>query len=465
MLNSTQDLIAQATGPVQSFAKSTILKLLQRVEKGQIEIHSNGEVLLFGSPYVLETPSGPSQDLKAKLTVLDESFWTRLFMHADFGFADAYMLGHIDVDSLNSIFRIFVLNRKKLGELDSIITPVFRLASYIANTRLANRTSSTKGNMSAHYDLSNRAFAGFMSYEMTYSCAIFPDEANGPEGDLWEARPMAPPRPSPGLNNRTSPPDDLEKAQLHKLDFIAKRARVFPGARVLDIGCGWGSLSIFMAQKYGAIVDAITISDHQKAYLDARIEAEGLSHVITTYLMDYRDMPESFHHAFDSVISLGVMEHVGLEYMQAWFEKMSWAMKPENSFKVFAITTVPDTRWAMYSSEVDFIRKYIYPGGQLSSIKTLVNDAVAAGLNVESIENIGPHYARTLREWSYRFVRNWDSHIKPAMLEEYPALEEADLEIFRRKWMYYFAYSESGFALRSISDHIIVVSREANLRV
>lgn len=466
VLNSTQDLLASSKGPVQSLAKSTVLDTLKRVKRGQLEVHTQGEVHKFGEPYILYTDGHP-RELKATLTVVDESFWMRLFLHADFGFADAYMLGQIDVDSLNDIFRMFVLNRKYLGELHSFVTPVLRFVSYLSNMRLANKLIGSRSNISAHYDLSNEVFAAFLSWDMTYSCAVFDEEAKGCTGDLVEDRPVAPPRTNFTVlsEERTIPPDDLERGQLEKLHLIAKRARITPGTKVLEIGCGWGSFAILAARTYGATVDAITISEVQKVALDERIKAEGLAGSVTVHLMDYRDMPESFHHAFDSVVSIGVMEHVGVEFMQTWFEQMSWAMKVENSFKVFTMSTVPDTRWHMYSTEVDFVRKYIYPGGQLSSIKTLVDDACAAGLNIESVENIGPHYARTLREWNRRFCRNYDAQIKPALLQTYPELEERDLEIFRRKWMYYFAYSEAGFALRSISDSVFVLTREANLRV
>ncbi|KAF9036358.1 S-adenosyl-L-methionine-dependent methyltransferase [Panaeolus papilionaceus] len=387
-----------------------------------------------------------------------------MLLHADFGFADAFMLGEIEVDKLNDVFKIFVLNRKSVGELSTHLTPIVRGISYIANLRLANGLTGSKSNISAHYDLSNDVFAAFLSWDLTYSCAIFDDEAKGAVGDLIEQRPIAPPRKHYN-EERTIPMDDLERGQLAKLHLIAQRAQIRPGSRVLEIGCGWGSFAILAAGTYGATVEALTISDEQKIAIDRNVADAGLSHVINVHVMDYRQMPEHFHHAFDAVVSIGVMEHVGIEFMKGWFDKMSWAMKPENSIKVFTMSTVPDTRWHQYSTEVDFVRKYIYPGGQLSSVKTLLNDITAAGLNIESIENIGPHYARTLREWGYRFDRNFDSHIKPALLKQYPKLTDEDILIFQRKWQYYFAYSEAGFALRSVSDHVFTTTREVNLNI
>ncbi|KAF9267729.1 S-adenosyl-L-methionine-dependent methyltransferase [Marasmius fiardii PR-910] len=355
-----------------------------------------------------------------------------------------------------------------MSNLGTIVSPLFSFASYITNSRLSNKLLGSTSNISAHYDLSNEMFAAFLSKDMTYSCAVFDEESGGCIGDLVNERFIAPPcQPSEVFKDtcNDSPPDDLERGQIAKLRLLAKRARITERCRVLDVGCGWGSFAIFVAKEYGARVDAITISENQKLVAAERVEAAGLSDVITIHLMDYREMPESFHHSFDAVVSIGVMEHVGVEFMDQWFRQMSWVMKPENSVKAFTMTTVPDTRWEDYSRDVDFIRKYIYPGGQLSSVANLVKSCTKAGLNVESVENIGPHYARTLREWRYRFERNFESHIRPALHDRYPSLTSADVEIFRRKWIYYFAYCEAGFGIHVLSDHVFTLTREANLRL
>ncbi|KAL0573694.1 hypothetical protein V5O48_008265 [Marasmius crinis-equi] len=262
-----------------------------------------------------------------------------------------------------------------------------------------------------------------------------------------------------------TPSGDLERGQLAKLDLIAKRARLTEGCRVLDVGCGWGSFAIHAARKYGAQVVGLTISENQKEVAEKRVEAAGLSHVVTILLVDYRAMPSSFHHSFDAVVAIGLLEHVGSEYMDGWFKILSWAMKPEDSVGVFVVTTVPDTHWEAYSKGSDFIQQYIFPGDKLSSVATLVNSCTKAGLNINSLENLGPHYTRTVREWRYRFQRNFESHIKPALQLEYPSLADADIEIFRRKWIYYFVYCEAGFATSFLADHVFTVTREGNLRL
>ncbi|KAJ3804023.1 cyclopropane-fatty-acyl-phospholipid synthase [Lentinula aff. lateritia] len=462
-LNQVQDAFAANTSflPLRNIAKKSILSILHNIQHGQLDIESEGEVFRFGAPFILHT-DGPPKHLHAAIKVLDETFWVRIFLYMDFGFADSYMLHQIEVDSLNNIFRIFVLNRAHLSEMRTILSPIIRTVSYIANLRFANALLGSKSNISTHYDLSNEIFAAFLSWDMTYSCAVFDNDAKGCTGDLTDPRPIAPPRKH--YNDKRPPPDDLERGQMEKLHLIARRARIRPGSHVLEIGCGWGSFAILAAGTYGATVEAITISDVQKLAIDENIQAAGLSDHINVHVMDYRSMPPSFHQAFDAVVSIGVMEHVGLEFMKGWFKQMSWAMKTKNSVKShISLHQIFSWIYLLHYSEVDFVRKYIYPGGQLSSIKTLVDDIAAAGLNIESIENIGPHYARTLREWSYRFQANFESHIKPALNKQYPELNDINIEIFRRKWIYYFAYSEAGFALRSISDSVFVLTREANI--
>ncbi|KAF7356662.1 Tuberculostearic acid methyltransferase UfaA1 [Mycena venus] len=463
--NGVQDvLLSSPLNPFHSFAKSTVLSILKNIKQGRLFIESLGETHEFGEPFTLRT-AGPPTDLKATIKVLDENFWTRVFLHTDFGFADSYMLNEIEVDGfdLNNAFRIFILNRKRLSEMHTWATPLIRTASYIANTRLANGLSGSKSNISAHYDLPNELFTGFLSWDLTYSGAIFDDEAKGAWGDFLEDRPIAPPRLS-YLQDRTIPADDLERGQLEKLHRMCKRARLRPGSRVLEIGCGWGSFAIMAAGTYGATVDTITISVEQKIAVDKTIAEAGLTHMITVHVLDYRSIPDSFHHAFDACVSIGVMEHIGIEFMGGWFKKMAWAMKEENSFKVFTMTTCPGLPMGAIFW-VDFIRKYIYPGGQLSSLRTLIDHIADAGLNLETVENIGPHYPRTLREWSRRFQQNFDGHIKVGLQKRHPDLSEQEIEIFRRKWVYYFAYSEAGFALNNLSDSMVTVTREANLNL
>ncbi|KAG6915076.1 hypothetical protein DXG01_013571 [Tephrocybe rancida] len=398
-------------------AKSTILSYLKRIKYGVLTLESAGVQHEFGEHYILQSDGLP-RDLKASIKVLDESFWIRLFMHPDFGFAEQHLVSsHQNVEVLR---------------LRLIFHP------------------------SVHYDLPDELFTGFLSWDLTYSCAIFDEEAGGHTGDLKEERPIAPPRNIADPLSRDMPPDDLERGQMAKLHLIAKKARICKGSRVLDIGGGWGSFAILVyrqaAQEYGAIVDVLTISDSQKVAADAIIAARGMSSQITVHLMDYRDMPPHFENSFDAVISIGVTEHIGFEFLDGWFKKIAWAMKPQDSFKVFTMSTVPDTRWKQFRS-----------GAALSSPRTLVNSITNAGLNIVSIDDISPHYTRTAREWGYRFTRNFDTHIKPALQRHDPQITEEGLEIFRRKWTYYFAYCEGGFALRCIYDQLFVTSFEHNV--
>ncbi|KAG6840638.1 hypothetical protein C0991_005403 [Blastosporella zonata] len=418
LINGSLDIVAQTkVGSVQSFgrlnsnnpvaavivevffaAKSTIISYFKRIKYGVLTLECDGVVHEFGEHYVLESDGLP-RELKASIKVLDQSFWIRLFMHPDFGFAGLPSQLSLKHDATFScLLQMFIMNRKNLAEMKTYLAPLIHAISYF--------------------------------------CAIFDAEAGGHTGDLKEPgrRPIAPPRNVADPLGREILSDDLERGQMAKLHLVAKKARIRKGSRVLDIGGGWGSFAILAAKEYGAIVDALTISDTQKVAADAIIAAHGLTDQITVHLMDYRDMPPHFESAFDAVISIGVTEHIGSEFLNGWYKKIAWAMKPQDSFKVFTMSTVPDTRWKQFSGEVDFFRKYIYPGAALSSPRTLANAITDAGLNIVSIDDLSPHYTRTSREWGYRFSRNFDSHIKPALKKHDPSITEEGLEIFRRKW-------------------------------
>ncbi|KAG6810414.1 hypothetical protein H0H92_011975 [Tricholoma furcatifolium] len=400
LINRSLDIVAQTKLPsLHNFAKSTILSYFRRIKYGVLTVEVDGVVHIFGENYVLESDGFP-RELKASIQVLHESFWLRIFMHPDFGFAVPIC------DSPTHFMDLKAISRKDLA-LQAVM-------------QTANQP----------------AFIRF--------CAIFDDEAGGHTGDLKEARTIAPPRNLEEPSFRHIPPDDLERGQMAKLHLIARKAKIRKGSRVLDIGGGWGSFAILAAKEYGAIVDVLTISESQKTAADALIAVEGFSTQIKVHLMDYRDMPPHFENAFDAVISIGVTEHIGFEFLDGWFKKIAWAMKPQNSFKVFTMSTVPDTRWKQFRS-----------GAALSSPRTLVNAIADAGLNIVSIDDISPHYTRTAREWGYRFDRNFETHIKSALKKHDPLITEQGLEIFRRKWTYYFAYCEAGFALSSKTSLIV----------
>ncbi|EIW59336.1 cyclopropane-fatty-acyl-phospholipid synthase, partial [Trametes versicolor FP-101664 SS1] len=441
----------------------------------------------------------------AELTVRNPVFWLRLCAMGDLGFAEAYMYGEIDCDDLAKVFLVFLANRAELSTLDNSLfsrimarMPQVGLGSYIVNT-----VANARKNISAHYDISNNMFMGFLSKDMTYSCAIFPEL----DGDLHPPSSSSS-SPTPSRTGASTPstlagsddapktiqfdalalfpapsaeseppsgPDALEAAQFRKLRHILRKADIRPGHRILEIGSGWGALSILVTSTIpGTTVDTLTLSTQQAALANARAQAAGVGDRVRVHLLDYRDMPREWEGAFDRVVSVEMVEAVGREYMETYWEKIDWALNKETGVGVVQGITIPEARFEQYMREVDFIRKWVlFPGGFLPTLAFLIetlNKGSHGRLVVDAVSNIGPHYARTLREWRRRFEARFEDTIVPALKAEYPGVMDTDdakareeIEVFRRKWIYYYCYCEVGFTTRRLGDHIITFSREGNV--
>ena len=244
-------------------------------------------------------------------------------------------------------------------------------------------------------------------------------------------------------------PDELHDAQLRKVNHILAKARLQDGQRLLEIGSGWGELAIQACRSADVQVDTITLSSDQKELAEQRIAAAGLSSRIRVHLMDYRQMPESWQGAFDRVISIEMVEAVGIEFLPEYFKWIDWALKRRGGVGVIQGITMPETRFEAYRSSLDFIRKWIFPGGICPTVSSLVTSLDVGSkhqLVIESIDNIGPHYARTLREWARRFEACFDSHIAPTLRKQYPTVMDGpngaeELQVFRRKWMCTFSFA------------------------
>ncbi|KAF8895131.1 S-adenosyl-L-methionine-dependent methyltransferase [Infundibulicybe gibba] len=463
--------------PITRLAQAAVIALMQNIAVGQLRVLTYSHIYTFPPPTSEAVNASPN--LKAELRVVNDVFWVRLCAMGDLGFAEAYMYGDVECDDLVSLFQIFLENRDRLSNLDSKISYLFTLPQKITSYRFLNTIGNSRSNISAHYDISNAMFAGFLSEDMTYSCAIFDDldgdlksgiqqkEWSGGQGlkRLGNASTEEPVLTSAGGEGR----DALHEAQLRKLHHIIRKAQIQPGNRVLEIGSGWGSLAILVAQTVpGTTVDTLTLSVQQQALARARIAAAGLEGRITVHLMDYRAMPQEWAGTFDRVISIEMIEAVGAEFLETYWRQVDWALKPRDAVGVVQVISIPEARFDRYIREIDFIRKWVFPGGFLPTL-TLLLQTMQSGsggrLIVDSVSNIGPHYARTLREWRRRFLRVFDTVVVPALREEYPGLMDGahgkeEVEVFKRKWIYYYCYCEVGFTTRTLGDHIISFVRE-----
>lgn len=405
--------------------------LARGISKGSLTfVHPDHTEILFGQP---ATEAAAAAQPVARVVVHDPPcFYSRVAAAADIGFAEAFMLKYFAVDNpdaLTDVFRVLILNRDnaKLSASSLLSSRIGASLNTFLHTLKRNTLSGSQRNIEAHYDLSNQLFATFLGHTWTYSCAFFDPRA-----------------PATSIT--------LDTAQHAKIDKVIDKACITSDSHVLDIGCGWGELAIRAVQRTGCRVTGITLSREQLALANKRAHAAGVADRITFELVDYRVLAARGVH-FDRIVSVEMIEAVGHEFLGTFFEAIQNLLAPQGLLVMQAITT-PEERYEEYRTTTDFIQKYIFPGGICPSFEALVTAmAKNSELCVEGVENIGPHYATTLKEWRRRFLAS----------EKKGDVAAAGFDdVFVRKWMYYFCYCEAGFATRTLGVLQIVFSQSRN---
>ncbi|HEY2417229.1 MAG TPA: cyclopropane-fatty-acyl-phospholipid synthase family protein, partial [Steroidobacteraceae bacterium] len=346
--------------------------------------------------------------LSATLRITDPRFYLDTAFGGSVGAGEAYIRGFWSCDDLTSLMRIMVLNRAALSGLEGgfarLSRPLYRLYHYLHR----NSRDGSARNIAAHYDLGNDLYALMLDDTMAYSCGIFADE-------------------------NTS----LLQASRAKFDAACGKLALTPSDHLLEIGTGWGGLAIHAARHYGCRVTTTTISRAQYEYAGARIAAAGLQDRVTLLFEDYRELTGRY----DKLVSIEMIEAVGAEHLETFFGKCSALLADDGAMLLQAIT-IQDQLYQQALRSVDYIQRFIFPGSFIPSI-TALSTAIcrASDLKVFQLEDIGPHYARTLREWR----RNFFAH-----LPEVRRLGYADS--FVRLWEFYLCYCEGGFSERQLGD-------------
>jgi cyclopropane-fatty-acyl-phospholipid synthase len=330
----------------------------------------------------------------------------RALRAGDIGFAEGYIAGEWDSPDLPALLRLLLRNRDALEQLMDGAwwgSLLFRLRH--ALNRNTRRGSAR--NIHAHYDLGNAFYAQWLDPTMSYSSAWF-------EGDL--SRP-------------------LEDAQRAKLRRALREAGVRPGSRLLEVGCGWGSLAALAAREFGAQVTGVTLSTEQLQWAQRRLVEQGLATQCQLHLQDYRDL--AAHHAhqpFDAIVSIEMFEAVGHAYWDGYFRMLRQCLKPGGRACIQTIT-IRDDRFDRYLKSTDFIQQYIFPGGLLPSVQRFEALAARFGFTVERKLAFGADYAETLRRWREAFVQRRQEVLGLGFDER-----------FLRIWHFYLAYCEAAFA-------------------
>ena len=345
------------------------------------------------SKYIIGTPKN-NKPITVK--ILDKKLHYKLFFRPDLYFGEAYSNGDIQIEngSLTDFLDIALMNigRGELNFFSMLINKLYGSYRYLTNF---NFIKKSKMNVAHHYDLSDDLYSLFLDPKKQYSCGYFINEN-----------------------------DTLEDAQNNKIQHIIKKLNIKPNQKVLDIGCGWGSLAIDIAKSNNCEVTGITLSENQFNYCVKKAKKLNLENQVTFKLIDYRQLDEKF----DRIVSVGMFEHVGRKFYKNFFKKIDNLLKDDGVSLVHTIGSVNPPR-----DPHPWITKYIFPGGYTPSLSEVVTPVEKAGLIVSDIEVLKLHYSHTLRHWKENCIKN-----KIQIINMFD-------EKFFRMWEFYLASCESAF--------------------
>lgn len=410
--------IAPRTTPrrhiLDGLAKRAVRGRLAGLARGQITLIDGAERLHYGE-------ADESCPLQAEVRIHDARFWSELAFGGSIGAGEAYMLGYWGVDDLTALVRILLQNRDVLDRMETGLARVTAPLQKSLHWLNRNTRKGSRRNIAAHYDLGNDFFSLFLDPTMMYSSAIF-----------------------------ERPEMTLEEAQRARLDRICGKLELKPGDHLLEIGTGWGGMAIHAAQRYGCRVTTTTISREQHALARERIATAGLSDRITLLLEDYRDL----RGRYDKLVSIEMIEAVGHEFYDEYFGQCGRLLADDGLMLLQAIT-IADQRYEAARKSADFIQRHVFPGSTIPSVTAMLGSITrSSDLRLVHLEDIGPHYATTLRRWRENFFAN----VEAVRGLGYP-------ESFLRMWEFYLCYCEGGFEERAIGDVHMLLAKSGNRRL
>ena len=399
--SSKREQVSQQARWLDRFARRLVLRKLAALESGVLTVVEGKSRLEFGRP-----DSGFDQS--ACIEVHSPAFYSDIAFGGSIGAGESFIHGHWDCSDPVALGRILLRNRDVLDSMEGGAAMISRPLQKVFHWLNRNTRSGSRRNIAAHYDIGNDFYALWLDPEMMYSSA-------------WYAGPEA----------------TLAEAAVAKLDRICRKLELTSEDHVVEIGTGWGGFAIHAATHYGCRVTTTTISSQQHDYAQARIDAAGLSERITLLQEDYRDLDGQF----DKLVSIEMIEAVGHEYLDTFFRKCATLLKPDGQMLIQAIT-IADQRYEQAKNRVDYIKRYIFPGGFLPSVTAMTSAMTReTDLRALHIEDIGLHYARTLRDWRERFFARIDEVRQLGYTED-----------FIRMWDFYLTYCEAAFLERVIGD-------------
>jgi cyclopropane-fatty-acyl-phospholipid synthase len=388
-------------------AKRILLKTLERLKEGCLEVVCPEQTYQFGDP---------NAPMRGCVVVHDDRAFKRALFGGDIGFGEAYMDADWSSPNVVEVVRLVIRNLHLFEQEKTWLSAVKKKIDFVNHKLRPNTLNGSRKNIRAHYDLSNDFYQLFLDPTLAYSCGVY-----------------------------AKPDDSLIVSQLQKFDLICRKLQLAPEDHLLEIGTGWGGFAAYAARQYGCKVTTTTISKEQHDFAAERFARFGLANGQVNLLFeDYRNLQGKF----DKIVSIEMFEAVGFDYYDDYF-KTCERLLAENGTMLLQTITIHDQRFNEYRNRADWIQKYIFPGGELATIKGILDSlARVTRLSLFHAENIGTHYARTLQVWRRNFHKALDKvrHL------------EFD-ERFINMWDYYLASCEAAFLERSIGDYQLLLAK------
>ncbi len=392
-------------------ARSLLFTKLDAISHGYLQIYFGGMVYEFGVKEMQKT-------LQANIHVHDVRAFKAIIFGGEPAAGKTYVQGWWSSENLIDVIRLFTLNRNVLFSFKYGIGALAKNIYGFTHILNKNSMQGSKRNIQAHYDIGNDLYGLFLDKNMMYSSAYF-----------------------------THDQENLEKASENKLKLICEKLDLHTNDHVLEIGSGWGGFAIYAAKNYGCQITTTTISEEQYEYVKNQVEEKQLSNQIKVIKEDYRSLQGSF----DKLVSIEMIESVGHQYLDEYFSICSRLLKTSGVMLIQTIT-ISDYLYKHYIDSMDFIRKYIFPGGSLPSISSMLESvANCTDMTLFHSESFASSYAKTLEVWHQRFITNKEKVIELG----YPSS-------FLRLWEYYLKYCQAGFEERVIDVHHLLLKKPDN---
>lgn len=391
-----------------ALAKRLVFKLFNQLRHGELVIQDGDTTHRFGGGDVSIAPS-------ATVVIHEQRAYSRILTGGTMGAAEAYIDGDWSTEQLTDVTRVFSANIPILEAMKHKQNWFIKAGVKLAHAARKNSVSGSRENIAAHYDLGNEFFSLFLDPSLMYSSAVYPKGS-----------------------------DNLAEASQHKLKLICEDLELKPTDHLVEIGTGWGGMAIYAAENYGCKVTTTTISKEQLDYARAEVERRGLQDKVTLLFEDYRNLSGQF----DKLVSIEMIEAVGHEYFDTYFGRVSSLLKPDGKAVIQAIT-INEQRYDDYRKSVDFIKRYIFPGGCLPSLN-IISGALTRTTDMQIIDlrDIAIDYAKTLKHWHEAFMAELDA-VKSLGFDEK----------FIRMWRFYLSYCEGGFRERIIGTYQITMAK------